>query len=122
MGRLKDEDGSGWPSCSGSRRTTNTAHWRYQPDAHGGTITALDDTAAQLVDPDFGRRGLAPVPTNPIYGPADFEQDHEHESAEPSDKPRFSIVLADNESHAPASEVTGEIEHDQPKVAPQQRR
>ena len=26
-------------------RTTNAAHWRYQPDAHGGTIVALDDTA-----------------------------------------------------------------------------
>lgn len=44
-------------------RTTNAAHWRYQPDAHGGTIVALDDTAFDLIDPDFGRplRGLAPV-------------------------------------------------------------
>ncbi|MBM4725302.1 DNA-binding protein [Prescottella equi] len=118
----KDEDGFWVAQLQWQAgRTTNTAHWRYQPDAHGGTITALDDTAAQLVDPDFGRRGLAPVPTNPIYGPADFEQDHEHESAEPSDKAQDSpIALADNDSHAPASEVTGEIEHDQPKVAPQQ--
>lgn len=44
-------------------RTTNSAHWRYQPDAHGGTIVALDDTAFDLIDPDFGRplRGLAAV-------------------------------------------------------------
>ncbi|MDI9914857.1 septation protein SepH [Rhodococcus sp. IEGM 1379] len=44
-------------------RSTNAAHWRYQPDAHGGTIVALDDTAFDLIDPDFGRplRGLAPV-------------------------------------------------------------
>jgi len=44
-------------------RTTNAAHWRYQPDAHGGTIVALDDTAFDLIDPDFGRplRGLAAV-------------------------------------------------------------
>ncbi|MGC0362564.1 hypothetical protein ABH922_000548 [Rhodococcus sp. 27YEA15] len=47
-------------------RTTNAAHWRYQPDAHGGTIVALDDTAFDLIDPDFGRplRGLAPVPSD----------------------------------------------------------
>ncbi|MFE3289708.1 septation protein SepH [Rhodococcus sp. NPDC059234] len=44
-------------------RTGNAAHWRYQPDAHGGTIAALDSTATDLLDPDFGRplRGLAPL-------------------------------------------------------------
>lgn len=44
-------------------RSTNAAHWRYQPDAHGGTIAALDDIAADLVDPDCGRplRYLTPV-------------------------------------------------------------
>lgn len=44
-------------------RTTNKAHWQFLPDGHGGTISALDDTARELVDPDFGRqlRGLAPV-------------------------------------------------------------
>ncbi|OAK54477.1 septation protein SepH [Rhodococcoides kyotonense] len=44
-------------------RTTNKAHWHFMPDGHGGTITALDDAASELIDPDFGRqlRGLAPV-------------------------------------------------------------
>lgn len=44
-------------------RSTNRAHWRYQPDAHGGTITALDDIATDLIDPDCGRplRYLTPV-------------------------------------------------------------
>lgn len=44
-------------------RTTNTAHWRFLPDAHGGSVTPLDDAASELIDPDFGRqlRGLAPV-------------------------------------------------------------
>ncbi|MGW0248059.1 septation protein SepH [Nocardia goodfellowii] len=39
------------------------AHWRYQPDAHGGSVSPLDDPAADLVDPDFGRalRGLATI-------------------------------------------------------------
>lgn len=44
-------------------RTVVSAHWRYQPDAHGGTIIALDDPARDLVDPDYGRalRGVAAV-------------------------------------------------------------
>lgn len=44
------------------------AHWRYQPDAHGGTVSPLDDPAADLIDPDFGRalRGLATIlPSEP---------------------------------------------------------
>ena len=60
----RDEDGHWiaqltWPAG----RHTNTAHWRFQPDAHGGSVTPLDDAASELVDPDFGRqlRGLAPV-------------------------------------------------------------
>ncbi|MFE3542527.1 septation protein SepH [Nocardia sp. NPDC059177] len=39
------------------------AHWRYQPDAHGGSVSPLDDPATDLIDPDFGRalRGLATI-------------------------------------------------------------
>ncbi|PTR28698.1 Protein of unknown function (DUF3071) [Rhodococcus sp. OK519] len=98
-------------------RTTNVAHWRYQPDAHGGTIVALDDTAAQLVDPDFGRRGLAPVPSNAIYGPADFEQDHEQESVE--QKEESPVTLADNDSDDIPVDAIDEPEHENPKTAPQ---
>ena len=60
-------------------RSTNTAHWRYQPDAHGGTITALDDIAADLVDPDCGRplRYLTPV-----YSARDVDDSTEAEIAE----------------------------------------
>ncbi|MFF0814947.1 septation protein SepH [Rhodococcus sp. NPDC003318] len=52
-------------------RTRNAAHWRYQPDGHGGTIAALDSAATDLIDPDFGRplRGLAPLTLDPA--PAD---------------------------------------------------
>ncbi|WP_336087164.1 septation protein SepH [Nocardia sp. SSK8] len=47
------------------------AHWRYQPDAHGGSVSPLDDPATDLIDPDFGRalRGLAtilPEPAAPV--------------------------------------------------------
>jgi Protein of unknown function (DUF3071) len=41
----------------------NVAHFRFTPGAHGGTATALDDTASELIDPDFDRplRPVAPV-------------------------------------------------------------
>jgi len=44
-------------------RSEIAAHWRYQPDAHGGTVSPLDDPATDLIDPDFGRalRGLASI-------------------------------------------------------------
>ncbi|HEX7323033.1 MAG TPA: septation protein SepH [Mycobacterium sp.] len=44
-------------------RSDNIAHFRFAPGAHGGTVTAIDDAAAQLIDPDFDRplRPLASV-------------------------------------------------------------
>jgi hypothetical protein len=51
----------------------NAAHFRFTPGAHGGTATAFDDAACELIDPDFARplRPVAPVPT------FDFEEDDE---------------------------------------------
>lgn len=44
-------------------RSDNVAHFRYAPGAHGGTVTAVDDSASELIDPNFSRplRPLAPV-------------------------------------------------------------
>lgn len=41
----------------------NTAHFRFTPGAHGGTVTAFDDAACELIDPNFARplRPVAPV-------------------------------------------------------------
>ncbi len=120
----KDEDGHWVAQLQWQAgRTTNAAHWRYQPDAHGGIITALDDTASQLVDPDHGRplRGLAPVPSEGVYGPADVEQDHEHDHYTADDS---SILLTDNEiddvstEYSEADELDGHDEHEH-KPAPQ---
>ena len=47
-------------------RSDNVAHFRFTPGAHGGTATAFDDAAAELIDPDFDRpalRAVAPAPT-----------------------------------------------------------
>lgn len=44
-------------------RSDNVAHFRFTPGAHGGTASALDDAAKELIDPDFDRplRPVAPV-------------------------------------------------------------
>jgi hypothetical protein len=41
----------------------NVAHFRFAPGVHGGTVTAFDDAACELIDPNFARplRPLAPV-------------------------------------------------------------
>jgi hypothetical protein len=46
-------------------RSDNVAHFRFTPGAHGGTATPFDDSAAELVDPNFDRpplRSVQPVP------------------------------------------------------------
>ncbi|UXA17340.1 septation protein SepH [Mycobacterium sp. SMC-4] len=44
-------------------RSDLQAHFRYAPGAHGGTVTAFDENAAELIDPNFTRtlRPIAPV-------------------------------------------------------------
>ncbi len=44
-------------------RSDNIAHFCFSPGAHGGTVTAMDDPASELIDPDFERplRPIAPV-------------------------------------------------------------
>lgn len=50
-------------------RSDNVAHFRFSPGSHGGTVTAFDDAASELIDPNFHRpplRSVAPVP-EPAY-------------------------------------------------------
>ena len=53
-------------------RSDNVAHFRFTPGAHGGTVTAFDDAACELIDPDFARplRPVAPVAQLAIEEPA----------------------------------------------------
>ena len=41
-------------------RSENRSHFRFTPGAHGGTVTAIDDAASELIDPDF-ERPLRPI-------------------------------------------------------------
>src|SRR5271163_1873551 len=60
----RNEDGRwtvqlGWKAG----RSDNLAHFRFCLGAHGGTVTAVDDAASELIDPSFDRplRPVAPV-------------------------------------------------------------
>jgi hypothetical protein len=58
----RNEDGRwtvqlGWKAG----RSDNLAHFRFCPGSHGGTVTAVDDGASELIDPDFDRPLLRPV-------------------------------------------------------------
>ena len=60
----RNEDGR-WTVQMGWKAgmSDNVAHFRFTPGAHGGTVTAFDDTACELINPDFARplRPLAPI-------------------------------------------------------------
>ncbi len=64
-------------------RSENLAHFRFSPGAHGGTVTAVDDGAKELINPDFERplRPLAPV------AQLDFDQPEPAADAVPAAEP-----------------------------------
>ena len=49
--------------CWKAGLSENFAHFRFTPGAHGGTITAIDESASELIDPAFERplRQVPPV-------------------------------------------------------------
>lgn len=75
-------------------RSDNRAHWRFQPGAHGGTIVALDDPAADLIDPNPTR----PLRTIPSVA----------EAAETVAEPAVKAVT--DPVPAPAAEVTAQAD------------
>jgi hypothetical protein len=80
----RNEDGR-WTVQMGWKAgmSDNVAHFRFTPGAHGGTVTAFDDAACELIDPDFARplRPLAPV------AQLDFEELEPPVVAEPEPTP-----------------------------------
>lgn len=58
-------------------RSDNRAHWSFSPGAHGGTATALDEPAEELLDPEGHRtpRTLRPVAEEAAEEPADAGAD-----------------------------------------------
>lgn len=48
-------------------RSDNVAHFRFTPGAHGGTVTAVDEAAMELIVPDFDR------PLRPVAAVAELD-------------------------------------------------
>jgi hypothetical protein len=69
-------------------RSDNVAHFLFSPGAHGGTVTAADDTASELIDPTFERplRPVAPV------AQLDFEPFEPFEPVEAPVEPPAPVV------------------------------
>jgi hypothetical protein len=67
-------------------RSDNVAHFCYAPGAHGGTVTAVDDAAKELIDPNFDR------PLRPLARVAriDFDESAAPESPAPHEQPATS--------------------------------
>ena len=59
-------------------RTDNIAHFCFTPGAHGGTVTATDDSASELIDPTFER------PLRPLARVAPIDREEEPKPAPPA--------------------------------------
>ncbi|MEB3034702.1 septation protein SepH [[Mycobacterium] nativiensis] len=62
-------------------RSDNVAHFRFAPGAHGGTVTAADDAAMELIDPDFDR------PLRPVAAVAELDFEEPLAPAVPDEEP-----------------------------------
>ncbi|OBJ98946.1 septation protein SepH [Mycolicibacterium fortuitum] len=80
-------------------RSDNVAHFRYSPGAHGGTVSASDDAARQLINPDFARplRPVAAVPH--LFDHHEADEAHDVPAAAPE---QFSRPAEPAPAPAPA--------------------
>lgn len=78
-------------------RSENFAHFRFTPGSHGGTVTAIDEAASELIDPEFER------PLRPVAAVAQlaFDQPDFTAAAPPSAAP---AVAAQPSTQAPAAQ------------------
>ncbi|MGW6695156.1 septation protein SepH [Rhodococcus sp. NPDC054953] len=109
---LDDADWDAWRDEEGhwvaqlqwqAGRTRNAAHWRFQPDSHGGTIAALDSAATDLIDPDFGRplRSLAPLALSPAVDAEVEVEEVVEPPAEPEPEPIPDLATETEPKQAP---------------------
>ena len=89
----RNEDGR-WTVQMGWKagRSDNVAHFRFCPGAHGGTVTAVDDAASELIDPNFDRplRPVSPVAQLDFDEPEPAPAPVESATAEPKTEPTRS--------------------------------
>lgn len=78
----------------------NFAHFRFSPGAHGGTVTAIDEAASELIDPEFERplRPVAPV------AQLEFEQPEIAAPASPAQREQTPAKRGKRKAEVPAWE------------------
>ena len=87
----KGEDGR-WVVALGWRagRSENRAHWTFQPGAHGGTVTALDEHASDLVE------GLPARPLRTVGAVVDMNRPEEEPPPTPSPVEQWRAAASDS--------------------------
>ena len=87
----KGEDGR-WVVALGWRagRSDNRAHWTFQPGAHGGTVTALDEHASDLVE------GLPARPLRTVGAVVDMTRPEEEPPPAPSPVEQWRAAASDS--------------------------
>lgn len=78
-------------------RSENRAHWTFHPGAHGGTVTAVDDHATELVDP----QSTGPLRTVPTEQEPVVEEPVVHARAVPDDGPPYRSAQPTPEPSGP---------------------
>jgi Protein of unknown function (DUF3071) len=87
----KGEDGR-WVVALSWRagRSDNRAHWTFQPGAHGGTVTALDEHASDLVE------GLPARPLRTVGAVVDMTRPEEEPPSGPSPVEQWRAAASDS--------------------------
>jgi hypothetical protein len=87
----KGEDGR-WVVALSWRagRSDNRAHWTFQPGAHGGTVTALDEHASDLVE------GLPARPLRTVGAVVDMNRPEEEPPPAPSPVEQWRAAASDS--------------------------
>jgi hypothetical protein len=91
-------------------RSDNRAHWTFHPGAHGGTVTVLDELAADLIDPAAGKPLRTVRPVTALAEQALQLDEPPARRAEPArraapEPPQFEEPAAAEPEAQPASEV-----------------
>jgi hypothetical protein len=71
-------------------RSHNRAHWTFQPGAHGGTVTALDEHASDLVE------GLPARPLRTVGAVVDMARSEEEPPPAPSPVEQWRAAASDS--------------------------
>jgi hypothetical protein len=112
----KGEDGR-WVVALSWRagRSDNSAHWTFQPGAHGGTVTALDEHASDLVE------GLPARPLRTVGPVIDMARPEEEPPPAPSPVEQWRAAASDSSygERMPAAPDAGRPVVDRGRAAPE---